>query len=309
MAETNPYRVEDAAQLNRQTGPRVDTGYAVNIPNVDPNERNNWTVQLIKPNRKYLNLWVEEMSIDFSISGSTGQSRWKREFFPRSFNQPTLMMTGFMPNPREYNKLAAFVRESHSEALNINRNYSETSGGNTNTYKNSSIPLPTVTLLTNPRKTFGRSRNQKGGRRGMKLEGYIGSINAGAERHQQAPQFQIEFIIASSDGSVGIYDDRLDAGSKITDWMRLFQKDFLGAQRGDQIRNTIDLENKYLPSATFDLSGAPMDYNGLTNRLGSNEEKIILNNLENQFKTAEALANAGFTNSNPITGQTLPPSP
>lgn len=252
MADENPYKIEDAAQLNRQIGPRPDTGYAVNIPNVDPNTRDNWTVRLIKPNRKYLNLWVEEMSVDFSIAGSTGQSRWKREFFPRSFNQPVLSMMGYMPNPQEYNKLAAFVRESHSEALNINRNYSETSSTNMNTYQNGSTPLPTVTLVSNPRKTFGRSRNQKGGRKGMKLEGYIGSISAGVVRHEQAPQFKIDFIIAASDGTVGIYDDRLDSGSQITDWMTLFQEDYLGAQRGDEIRAAIT-EEQQAPVRTGNL--------------------------------------------------------
>lgn len=244
MPKFIPYETSDAAQLNRQTGPRPDTGYAVNIPNVDPNKKNNWTVQLIKPNGKYLNLWVEEMSIDFSISGSTGQSRWKREFFPRSFNQPTLNMFGFMPNPREYNKLAAFVRESHAEALNLNRNYSESAKSKPSGY-------PTVTLLMNPRSALGRARNQKGGRKGMKLEGYIKSVAAGATRFEQAPRFELGFIIASSDGTVGIYDDRLDAGSQITDWMRLFREDFLGSTRGDQIRAEINAESPYFPVGDF----------------------------------------------------------
>ena len=246
-----PYSAENAAKLNRQAGPRVDTGYAVSTPDVDPNTLNNWTARLIKTNNKYLNLWVEEASIDFSMTGSTGQSRWKREFYPHSFDQPILKMAGIMPNQREYNKLAAFVRESHSEALNVNgdiRPQSNASEKSNIYYKHygddATIPLPTVTLIMNPRSVEGRPRNQKGGRKGMQLEGYIKSIAAGGTKFNFAPQFSIEFVIAQSDGSKGIFGDNLSSGSKITDWMTLFRKDDFGAKNGAQIRKDI-LQSQY----------------------------------------------------------------
>lgn len=244
MADPIKYTDNDAAKLNRQAGPRPDTGYAVNIPNVSANDSENWTARLIKPNNKYLNLWIEEASIDFSVSGTFGQSRWKREFFPRSFNQPILKLSGHMPNQKEYNKFAAFVRESHSEALSINpftgTNATERTTIKTKTYPNApDIPLPTVSLIMKKDVIEGRLRNQKGGRRGMKLEGYIKSIKAGAERFQYAPEFMIEFVIAASDGNIGIYSDNLIAGSKITDWMTLFKENHFGAKSGAQIRKEI----------------------------------------------------------------------
>jgi len=239
-----PYQTQDAVKLKTQTGPRVDTGYAVNLPNVDPNTKDNWTIRLIKPNNKYLNLWVEDASIDFSMHGSTGQSRWKREFYPHSFNQPVLKLMGRMPNQREYNKLAAFVRESHAEALRVNKNLTEKTNAGVKSYAGTRIPLPTVTLIMNPRYYYNdraidakRSpRNQKGGRKGMELEGYIKSIAAGSKKFEFAPQFEIQFIIASSKGSVGIYDDKLRAGSKITDWMTLFKDGQFGAKSGSSYR-------------------------------------------------------------------------
>lgn len=230
------YRTSDAVQLNRQVGPPIDTGYAVDLPDVSANDRDNWTVQLIKPNNKYLNLWVEDASIDFSISGRTGQSRWKREFYPHSFNQPVLKLSGYMPNQREYNKLAAFVRESHAEALNLNRNYinvSEKSSANK--------PFPTVTLRMRPfSDQKANPRNQKGKRKGMQLEGYIKSIRAGAVKFEFAPAFEIEYVIAQSDGNVGIYGDNLIAGSQIVDWMTLFNDEQFGAKSGTQMRSAIN---------------------------------------------------------------------
>lgn len=248
--EPIPYSAQNATKLNRQAGPRVDTGYAVNLPDIDLNKVSNWTVRLIKTNNKYLNLWIEEMSIDFSMSGTTGQSRWKREFFPHSFNQPILKMTGFMPNQREYNKLAAFVRESHSEALNVNRNLQPQSNisEKSNIFfkhyaDHSDTPLPTVTLIMNPRYNQGRQRNQKGGRRGMRMEGYIKSIAAGGTKFNFAPKFELNFVIAQSDGSTGIFGNDLSSGSKIVDWMTLFREHNFGAKNGVQIRNRIFAED------------------------------------------------------------------
>lgn len=224
------YTTKDSALLNRQVGPRIDTGYAVSSPNASANDKTNWNVQLIKLNKKYLNLWVDSAGIDFSLSGNTGQSRYKREFYPHSFNEPTLVMRGRMPNQREYNKLAAFVRESHSEALNVNRNYNEKSGG--------TKPYPTVTLIMKSNvQQKGQPRNQKGGHMGMKLEGYIKSIAAGNQKFDFAPEFEIQFIVAASDGTVGIYEDTLDAGSQTISWMTLFKEHHFGALNGGQIRS------------------------------------------------------------------------
>ena len=234
------YRTSDAVKLNRQVGPPIDTGYAVDLPDVSANDRNNWTVQLIKPNNKYLNLWVEDASIDFSIFGRTGQSRWKREFYPHSFNQPVLKLSGYMPNQREYNKLAAFVRESHAEALNFHRddiNVSEKS--------RASKPFPTVTLRMRPfSDQKANPRNQKCKRKGMQLEGYIKSIRAGAVKFEFAPAFEIEYVIAQSDGNVGIYGDTLIAGSQIVDWMTLFNDEQFGAKSGTQMRAAINAADR-----------------------------------------------------------------
>lgn len=232
----NAYTTENSKFLNRQIGPSTDTGYAVSVPNVSANDpnKNNWNVQLIKLNNKYLNLWVEEASVDFSMSGKTGQSRYKREFYPHSFNEPTLRLVGKMPNQREYNKLAAFVRESHSEALHGSTNTTETSREQQKVY-------PTVTLLMKSTDFLRQAqpRTQKGAHRGMKLEGYIKSIAAGATKFEFAPAFEIQFVVAAANGTVGIYEDTLVAGSQIKSWMTLFKVNQFGATSGIKIHSDI----------------------------------------------------------------------
>ena len=234
MSNKIKYTTKDASLLNRQIGPRIDTGYQVNGNNVSVNDRSNWSIQLTKPNNKYLNLWADEINIDFSMSGTMGQSRFKREFYPHSFNEPTMKIIGRMPNQREYNKLAAFVRESHSEALNIQQNYGEKSKAS------KEFPTVTLTMKSSRPQQKGQPRTQKGARRGMQLEGYIMSIAAGAAKFEFAPQFQIEFVVAASNGTVGIYEDKLSAGSAVVDWSTLFKQGHFGAKSGYQIKKEIN---------------------------------------------------------------------
>jgi hypothetical protein len=265
MSDEIKYTTKDATLLNRQIGPRIDTGYQVNGNNVSANDKTNWSIQLVKPNKKYLNLWADEISIDFSMSGTMGQSRYRRDFYPHSFNEPTMMISGVMPNQREYNKLAAFVRESHSEALNVQQNYGELS-------KNTK-PFPTVSLImksSNPQKR-GQPRTQKGGRRGMKLEGYIKTIAAGAVKFNFAPAYQIEFIVAASDGAVGIYEDKLSAGSAIVDWATLFKEDHFGARSGNQIKKDIGQDT---PVATTERKAEQDVINTVTSAV-NNATKIF----------------------------------
>jgi hypothetical protein len=260
MANIIKYTTNDAYMLNRQIGPPIDTGYSVNIPNINVNDKENWNVRLIKLNKKYLNLWVDDAMIDFSMSGLTGQSRYKREFYPHSFNEPTLILKGIMPNQREYNKLAAFVRESHSEALNVNKNLSEKSAG-TKVY-------PTVSLIMKSSvQQKGNPRNQKGKRMGMKLEGYMKSIAAGAAKFEFAPTFEIQFVVAASDGTVGIYGDEVVGGSVIVDWMTLFKNGHFGAKSGYQIRTDISKPtyvNASGETVTTQPTGAEINHRGVS---------------------------------------------
>jgi hypothetical protein len=85
----------------------------------------------------------------------------------------------------------------------------------------------------------------------MKLEGYIKTIAAGAVKFNFAPAYQIEFIVAASDGAVGIYEDKLSAGSALVDWATLFKEDHDGAQSGNQIKKDIGQDT---PVATTELA-------------------------------------------------------
>lgn len=199
----------------------LDTGYAVKTKHLTAAQSKTWNGALITNTGTEFRLWIEDAQMSFAMSGTNGQSRFRNQFYPKAFNQPTLKVMGRMPNQYEYNKLAAFIRESHYDALN------QTNRDIGNIVASPTYDKKTIKLFI---KDAGRGRqpkrNLKGGHTALAFQGYIKRIAAGATRFEFAPQFEFDFIIASSvdTGQVGIYKDDLTQGTQIMSWMELFNK-------------------------------------------------------------------------------------
>jgi len=228
MAKYKPSRVNPEAPLQILNN-SISAGYGVKTKHKIADESASWNGILIANNGTDLKLWIEEAKMDFSMSGSTGQSRYRNQFYPKAFNQPTLIVSGTIPNQYEYNRLASFIRETHFDALNqTNRNVGATTSSKT--YNKKTIKL----LIKDAGQGKQPKRNQKGGHLAMGFQGYIKNIAAGGTRFQFAPKFQFEFVVASSTdtGQVGIYKDDLDAGTAISGWMELFNANKTNWQAG-----------------------------------------------------------------------------
>ena len=200
----------------------ADTGYFVKLPNKSAQNSDTWNAVLVTTDNQELKLWIEDLVLNFSMSGTSGQSRYRRQFYPKAFNQPSMMVKGKMPNQFEYNKLAAFIRESHFDALNQTNRRTAEDGSQ------AVFDKKTVTLhIKNAGEGSRPKRNIKGGHIVLAFEGYVKNIEAGARKFQFAPDFQFEFVVAGSKdtGNIGIYSDDIIQGSKIMSWMDLFKKD------------------------------------------------------------------------------------
>ena len=180
----------------------------------------------IRPNRTFVALWITDITADFSLSGQTGQSRMQRQFYPRSFNDVALHITGQTSNVYEYNRLALFVRGHQWEALDaINQ-------GSSNVDQ-------TVTFILNDN-TPSHWRNPRGRVKGRhqnwQVQGYIKTIAAGAVAHNVAPQFEMDFIVVdtSSHGNTAIWQETLTSASTLNTFVDMvnldafYHKDFTG---------------------------------------------------------------------------------
>lgn len=207
----------------------LDTGYFVTKPNRSAQNSQTWNGILITTDQQEFKLWIEDLVLNFSMSGSYGQSRYRKQFYPKAFNQPMMRVRGTMPNQYEYNKLAAFIREGHFDALNQT---------NRKTVEGNSVPKFDKKTLTFRIKDAGDKtppkRNLKGGHLPLAFEGYIKNIRAGAKKFEFAPSFEFEFVVAGSKdtGSVGIYQDDVVQGNRILSWLDVFkQNHFSGSAR------------------------------------------------------------------------------
>lgn len=176
-------------------------------------EQNGASGQFRRPDGKTIALWITDITADFSLSGTQGQSRMLREFFPHSFNDVTLQITGNVASTQEYNRLALFVREHQWGALQ------EINGGGKATQ---TIDFHLYNTYAGGR-TPGRGRTIKGPHRPWSVSGYISSIGAGAVRHEIAPEFSINFIVATSQlsGNTGIWSDSLASGSSLKTFLQI----------------------------------------------------------------------------------------
>jgi hypothetical protein len=219
MSET-PYKDKKSYPVgpNSILNNPIDTGYGVTTPNISADKSSSWNVLLETNEGVYIKLWAEDIQMDFAMAGSTGQSRFRNQFYPKSFNQPKLQVSGRMPNQYEYNRLANFVRENHMQVL---------SGVEVKApIGQQTVQAPVIKLFIrgNSLKTY---KNVKGGHKAHSFEGYISNIQAGAIKFNFAPEFKFEFIPLKSkfNGQYGLYDDQLlTKGIQILSYMDLFNK-------------------------------------------------------------------------------------
>lgn len=176
--------------------------------------RNGWiTNQFFE----HIPLIIEEVETGFEMGGSTAQSRTYRQFFPRNFTKPLITVRGRMVNDFEYNRLASMVRVSHLASLDDG--FVPHSGLNTRTDTNGDY-LPTITLSVFRGGYAGRT--VKGPHRPWRVEGYIKRIDAGAQRHNPAPPFEFDFVVAYSHDGYGLYHDEPIEGSDLVSWTQVF---------------------------------------------------------------------------------------
>lgn len=196
-------------------------GYAVSTPNASLQGTN---ARFINVLGEYIDFYIEDIQADFSMAGSTGQSRTLRQFFPHNFVQPSIVVSGTQPNSHQYNRLAAFIRVTQHLSLsglrlgNDNKPVRTATDAQGNVFIKETVRL----LISNGTKDYNviHGRNVKGIHKPWRLEGYIKSMQAGAEHFQQAPQYQFEFLVAKSQS--GIWKDHAVLGDQIRSWTEIF---------------------------------------------------------------------------------------
>lgn len=214
------------------------TAFDFNPANKSPNGR------FINVKGEKIDFYIEEIEANFEMAGTTAQSHTKRQFFPHNMVQPSVTIRGRAPNSYQYNRLSSFVRVAQYQSLNTRQLRASGVPLRNLDNKRGDIIVPTVRLLI--RNGSGQSaldgsgfpyrgRSVKGRHQSWVLEGYVKLMPAGARRHDPAPGFEFQFMIAESQQNgtnIGIWSDTAVAGHQIRPWIDIFKsrgkKGFVG---------------------------------------------------------------------------------
>lgn len=224
-------------------------GYGVADPDTNPAGKGA-NGRFVNGRNEKIDFYVEDMTANFGMTGTTAQSRNLRQFMPHNINQPSITVKGRCPNSFQYNRMGSFVRASHFAALNpgkaeITRHLNTVSG--------KTVAADTVRfVLFNGSQSYpyngvqkGAGRNVKGIHAAWAVEGYIKSMKAGGQRFNQAPPFEFEFFIAETQfhGSNAMWEDSRVYGSELLPWLDWIKKgggEFVTVQESKASKNTLD---------------------------------------------------------------------
>lgn len=169
---------------------RIDKGYRVKAPDLKPDSngdsRNKANAYLQNRSGERVWMWVNGVTSDFAMAGTTAQSKKRRSFFPHNFTQPVMTISCQNPNQFQAARLAEFIRLEHKKCI-LNEQH-----------------FLTLAILAGGEAT--KKPIVKGHHDRIVVDGYVQEIQRGSERFINAPDTQFTFIITRAHNFLGLHD-------------------------------------------------------------------------------------------------------
>lgn len=150
----------------------------------------------------HVKLTVISIETDLGLAGSEGQSQMQKDFYPRNFQQPSFAIICQARSQHEVGRVAEFVHKAQRHAV---------SQGSL-----MGLVIPGGGLKNTRASADTRRDGMRGKRRGMSLTGYVKSMPRGHKRHDPAPTFVFDFVVARS--HVGVFTDQPYKVYKMASW-------------------------------------------------------------------------------------------
>jgi hypothetical protein len=137
-----------------------------------------------------IELWVNNVAADFSMTGTTAQSIAKRDFYPRNFNQPAYSISGQTFSERHYGQLGEFVRWAQKECIFNNgiMEFVAPAAGPDEVW------VPTGRGKRKVKRPI--VRGQRGRRPTLWIQGYVGTMPRKHAVGVQSPEYTFAFIVS-----------------------------------------------------------------------------------------------------------------
>jgi hypothetical protein len=150
-------------------------------------------------------LTITAIETDLSLAGSRGQSQLQQDFYPRNFQQPSFTITCQARSQKEVGRVAEFVHKAQRNAVAQGALMS--------------LIVPSGGLRHTRSSTSSGRPGMRGTRKGMHCSGYVKSMPRSHKRHDPAPTFSFDFVVARMYS--GVFQDQPYKVYKLATWSEI----------------------------------------------------------------------------------------
>lgn len=219
------FATSDTGRLNNDVAPYSQdfaTGYDAKVGRLNPTREAH---ALTKSNANicdgsyYFPLFINAISIDFSLAGSLAQSALTRDMYPHNINIPSFVLQGQSYDQHSYGQMIEFIHLNHRRAITsdqtllqlyIRGNVHPNVQGTRHAHKPQGVTL---------NGTMSENQIIKGQHETILAQGYIASMPRQHQTGVYMPTYSMQFVVARM--IKGPYQDNLDHNVKQSTWVSL----------------------------------------------------------------------------------------
>jgi hypothetical protein len=196
--------------------PQLPTNRGYKVKRSKP-QSNKHSAELMSPSGKKFNLFMTDLELSFSVGGNYAQAHRFRAWYPRSFAQPTVTVSGQSDSQEYYGDLAEFVRICQKDSLRFGiptRN----PGSALKRSHTRLMVWKTHRKNVNPRTHSNYHRLEHDG---YLLYGHIKNIQRRHAKGEFWPEWQFELVLVAAENS-WLHDlDLANARAELAHYMRM----------------------------------------------------------------------------------------
>lgn len=184
--------------------PKTDTGWDVTAPKLTDARRK---TALNKTNGKlhdgtwFVDLFISDVKVGIALSGSTGQSRFTRDFYPHNMVMPSFVVVGQCLDQNDYGTLCEFVHQAQQKGVyDGNLLQLEVAGGGLRADR----PI------------------MKGIHKPIHAQGFINAMPRKHERFVYAPTFTFPFVVSTL--FEGVYQESTAGDTEEESWAAILSQ-------------------------------------------------------------------------------------
>ena len=177
-------------------------GYDVTTSDMQANEGgvNAWLSD--SADNTHVKLTVIAVETDLRLAGTEGQAQLQKDFYPRNFQQPSFTITCQARSQKEIGRVAEFVHKAQRNAV---------SQGSL-----MGLTIPSGGLNHTRAAANGSRDGMRGTRKGLSMAGYVKSMPREHRRHEPAPKFTFDFVVARM--NAGPFQDQPYKVYRLASW-------------------------------------------------------------------------------------------